>query len=175
MFDALFRRGNPTNTWSRDSGLTLTVDLSAPSLNSIGLGSAVNQFSFLGRSTSKSRTPLDYADLGISLDNENDGTISGFQIVLDERQNQFSRFPGVIQLQRSPIELSTLVDKLGEPYWRDEDEEEIIWFYEFPSHEVQIEQSLDGPYSNIVVTKDALMADAGQRKSYGVSKSWPPF
>jgi hypothetical protein len=95
--------------------------------------------------------------------------------VFDERQNQFSRFSGVIQLETSPVEPSAIVDELGEPYWRDHDEDGITWFFEFPSHELQIEHSIGGQHSNIVVTKDALMADAEQRQSYGVDKLWPPF
>lgn len=175
MFDALFRRGNPTNNWNRDFDLTLTVDLLVPSINSIRLGSAVDQLSFLGRSTSKSRTPLDYAELGVSLDIEDDGTFSCFHIVLEKRQNQFSLFSGVIQLNGAPIQPSALLDELGEPYWRDEDQDEITLFYEFPGHEIQIEHPLNGPPSDIVIATDAVMADAEQRKSYGVSKSWPPF
>ena len=175
MFDALFRRGNPTNNWSRDFGLTLDADLLDPSINSIRLGSVVDQFSFLGRSTSKSRTPLDYTDLGISLDYEDDETISCFQLILDKQQNQFSPFSGVILLKGSAIEPAALIKELGEPYWRDQDADDVTLFYEFPTHEIQIEHALDGTIADIVVTIDALMADAEKRKAYGVDKSWPPY
>lgn len=61
------------------------------------------------------------------------------------------------------------------PQWRDQDDEEIIYFYEFPTHELQIEQSLDESIQRIFVTKQAVMADAENRKAYGVNKSWPPY
>lgn len=174
MLDMFFRRGNVSNNWTRKPGLTLAMDLSTPSINSIPIESTVDQFSFLGRSTSKSTSPLDFADLGISLDNEDDGTVSGFHIWFNDRDNKFSPYNGTIQLTGTAIEPSSIVNRLGEPYWRDEDEYEILYFYEFATHEIQVEHSLEGTIQSVIVTNDALMADAEQRKAYGVTKAWPP-
>ena len=174
MLDALFRRGNPTNLWHRLDGLALSVDLLSPSINSIPIGSQVDTFSFLGRSTSKPKTPLDYLDLGISLDYEDDGTVSGFQVILNDANNEFSQFSGDIKLNGSAIKSAELLSGLGEPYWRDRDSEEIVSFYEYPTHEIQIEQTLKGECQRIIATKHALMARPDQRKAYGVDKPWPP-
>ena len=174
MLDSLFRRGNPTNAWTREPGLRLTVDLAMPSINSIPVGSIVDKFSFLGRSNSKSKSPLDYIDLGISLDYEEDGTVSGFQVVLADPLNQFEAFSGTIKINESAVDSGTLIEELGDCYWLDRDENELIYFYEFPTHEIQIEQLPMGSVQRIIVTNDPLMADVEQRKSYGVDKPWPP-
>ena len=47
MFDFLFRRGNPTNQWSRQAGVSLTVDLSKYAINSISVGPTLSSFHFL--------------------------------------------------------------------------------------------------------------------------------
>ena len=175
MLDALFRRGNPTNLWHRSSGLALSVDLLSASINSVPVGSPIETFSFLGRSSSKIKTPLDFDDLGISLDYEDDGTVSGFQVILVDSDKEFSKYSGVIKLNDSPINPLELLAGLGEPYWRDQDEEEILVFYEYSTHEIQIEQSLAGECQRIIVTKHPLMGRAEQREAYGVEKPWPPY
>jgi len=175
MVDFLFRRGNPTNSWTRAAGLTLKVDLLEPSLNSVPLGSSVDQFSFLGRSSNKESLTLEFNDLGVWLDHETDGTISGFQISLDGQTSGFSLFKGELQLNKRRITAADLERELGEPYWRDQDEEEILLFYEFPSHEIVVEQALNGTSRHVNVIQEPSFADPEQRKAYGVTKSWPPF
>ena len=61
----------------------------------------------------------------------------------------------------------------GQPYWRDQDEDEIILFYEFPGVEWQIEFDLVGALKHLRVGRP-LLADAEQRAAYGVTKHWPP-
>ena len=63
---------------------------------------------------------------------------------------------------------------VGPPYWRDEDADELILFYEFPNLEWQIEFSLDGSFNRVNVTCNPLLADETQRKAYRVDKPWPP-
>lgn len=174
MIDALFRRGNPTNKWSSVPGLKLTIELLTPSINGIPVGSAINELSFLGRSSSQGSWPLDFASLGLSLDFEEDGSFSGFQIVLEDPSEEMDRFSGMITLNHSVIGLSNILDELGDPYWIDRDDDEAIWFFEFPTHEIQIEQSLAGKNQRVLVTKQPVMADAEHRKRYGVDKAWPP-
>ena len=170
MFDLIFRRGNVSNSWVRDLGLALVVDLSAPSINSVGLGSAVYECSFLGRSTSKVNSPLEFEDLGVTIDNEEDGTVSGFQIVFNDLENKFAAFAGTVLVNGIAVLPSSIVSGLGDPYWRDEDESEIVSFFEFATYEIQVEQTLKGEIGRVIVTNDRLMDDAAQRKAYGVDK-----
>lgn len=77
-------------------------------------------------------------------------------------------------LNGSAVAPAKVTRELPEPYWVDRDDEEAILFYEFPSHEIQIEQTLDGISQNIIVTNRPLMARDEQRIAYGVDKPWPP-
>jgi len=171
VLDSLFRRGNPTNSWTRSTGLKLSTDLTKPSLNGITVGSQVDRLSFLGRSTSKPKTPLDFEDLGLSIDYEKDGSFSGFQLIFAKADAEYA---GEILVEGSPTELSELEANLGEPYWVDNDEDETIVFYEFPKHEIQIEKSLANEIERVIVTNRPVLAKAEQRAHYGVNKPWPP-
>ncbi len=62
----------------------------------------------------------------------------------------------------------------GEWYWLDEDEDESIAFFEYPSHEMQVELALSGAAKRIILTRHRLMSNPAQRESYGVDKAWPP-
>jgi len=66
------------------------------------------------------------------------------------------------------------MESLGAPYWIDRDDEEQILFFEFGSHEIQIEQTLDGRNKRMILTTLPLMANEEQRQAYGVDKPWPP-
>lgn len=174
MLDLLFRRGNPTNNWGVASDQTLSIELLSPAINQILIGSQIHNLSFLGRSSSNARTPLEFAELGIALDHESDGSFSGFQIVLDDPSQTLKPYSGSILLGNSIVSPAALSSRLGTPYWVDSDEIESILFYEYPGHEIQIEQSLGGQNMRIVVTTMPLMADPEHRQSYGVDKAWPP-
>ena len=63
---------------------------------------------------------------------------------------------------------------LGAPYWRDEDDDEIILFYENNGLETQFEFSGKRRMSHLIFTRQPLMADNEQRRLYGVTKPWPP-
>jgi len=174
MFAFLFRRGNPTNQWSRQAGVSLTVDLSKYAINSISVGADAEQFSFLGRSDSKSASPLKYHDLGLSLDLMEDGTVAEFRVVFADPNGQFAPFRGTILVNGSAINTGRLLKELGACYWIDKDEYEILHFFESPPYEIIVEQSLQKQIRSISVTNDGLMANPEQRRLYGVDKPWPP-
>lgn len=62
----------------------------------------------------------------------------------------------------------------GEPYWRDEDDQEVLLFFEFPDGEIQVELGEEGRPLVLYVCAEPLMADSEQRESYGVTRDWPP-
>lgn len=177
MLDSLFRRGNPTNSWTRSTGLKLSADLTQPTLNGITIGSQIDKLSFFGRSTSNPKTPLDFHDLGLSIDHENDGSFSGFQLIFaDSDAESFWEYAGEILVEGSRVELGEIEANLCEPYWvdNDEDENETIVFYEYPKHEIQIEKSSANKIERVIITNRPVLAKAEQREHYGVSKPWPP-
>lgn len=80
------------------------------------------------------------------------------------RLHQFSR-------RTTKEEVLTL---LGPPYWIDEDADEFILFYEFGEIEWQVEFDERGRLKVLLIATPPLLADPGQRKSYGVTREWPP-
>ncbi|MEO1527049.1 MAG: hypothetical protein AAFX06_16545 [Planctomycetota bacterium] len=111
----------------------------------------------------------------MSLDHDDAGTVPGFQVVLADPEGQFAGFKGTICVNGSAIETASLLDELGEYFWLDRGDDELIYFFEFRTHEIQIEQSQSRQIQRVIVTNDALMADPEQRLAYRVDKSWPPF
>jgi hypothetical protein len=88
-------------------------------------------------------------------------------------------FAGCFRFGGSPVRLSKELREsgvqslFGPPYWRDRDEGEALLFYEFPGVEWQLEFALDGTLKYLQLGLP-LLADAGQRAAYGVTKPWPP-
>jgi hypothetical protein len=88
-------------------------------------------------------------------------------------------FAGRFQFGGVPVGLSNATGEsdvqalFGQPYWRDQDEDEIILFYESLGGEWQLEFELGGNLKHLRVGTP-LLADADQRSAYGVTKPWPP-
>lgn len=93
LFDFLFRRGNPTNGWSRAPGLSLTAALDVPALNGVPLGGRADRLSDLGRSDADN-DGLCCFDLGIALDLASDETLQGYSVVLLDEENRFQPYRG---------------------------------------------------------------------------------
>ena len=175
MFDAFFRRGNPTNQWTRNPGLSLAVNLSEPSLNKTPLGSKLEAFSFLGRSSSKGAAPLlEFGELGLALDVEEDGACSGLQVVFDTPEPEFRRYEGTMTFHGFAVDAANIADRCGVPYWEDRDEDGSVLFYEFPDYEIQIERSPERDVQRVIMSNRPLLADAQARKTLGVDRAWPP-
>jgi hypothetical protein len=56
----------------------------------------------------------------------------------------------------------------------DEDEDEILFFYERAGVELQLEFAGKETLSGVVMTGQPLMADPEQRRAYKVTAPWPP-
>jgi len=179
-----FRSRSATAEWREDLGFLLVADLERFELNGVGFGEDVEGLSFLGPSESKW---FDYPRKGLQLDADSKGRLEGLVLALRDgvylgrvEPERVQRFTGRIRMngrEWEPAELrdeSDFVAAWGEPYWRDEDEEEVILFFEFDQGEVQVELTLEGVPQILIVTPNPLMADSTQRESYGVTKSWPP-
>lgn len=179
IFDFLFRRGNPTNPWRREPGLNLIAELALPALSGVTLGSPCNKLSFLGRSSGLEFGTLCYYDLGIGIACAPDGTLKGFTIVLADEFKDFQPYQGKLlwhasRIRTADLQLDRLQDVFGEWYWLDQDETELLAFYEYPSYEMQIELTLSGAVKRIDVTREPLLAQADQRELYQVDQPWPP-
>jgi hypothetical protein len=107
------------------------------------------------------------------------GFVTAIRIIWVESEG-FRPFPGRCALNGNEIELSNrssesfVTDLVGVPYWRDEDAEEIILFYEFNGIEWQVELNKQAYLTQWVIVSPPLMADAQQRRAYRVTRAWPP-
>ncbi|MEW4453532.1 hypothetical protein AB1L30_12735 [Bremerella sp. JC817] len=178
-YDLIFRRGDPTNDWQRASGLKLNADLDVPSLLGVPLGGAFDRLSCLGRSSQGDPFSVEYFDLGLCLDRDDNGNLCEFQIVLDDDVGKCKPYPGTVSWEGVSIPLTDLtLDKLpdifGEWYWLDEDDHEFIAFYEYPNYEMQIECFKDRRVKRFVLCQEPLMAFEDQREAFKVTKAWPP-
>ena len=64
----------------------------------------------------------------------------------------------------------------GSPYWIDEDDKEIILFYEYKEgkFELQFEFSNKENLSYITLMQNGILSEESNRKSYRINKEWPP-
>lgn len=102
--------------------------------------------------------------------------------VLEDTQFSLPQFPGTFTLRGTKLDLTPattemeLLEIFGEPYWTDRDEDETILFYEYQdgSIEIQFEIPKSQGLAVIIMVAGGLLADPENRKSYGVTKPWPP-
>ena len=122
-----------------------------------------------------------YYSRGIEI-GEEDGKVADFVVFwIDYLEAGFKPFKGLITYKGKTVSLDSrttereFVDLFGDPYWQDQDQDEIILFYEFQGDiEWQVEFTLEGGLKALSVVWPALMAEAAQRQSFGVSLPWPP-
>ena len=175
MFDFLFRRGNPTNQWHQPPGFMLQIDLARATINDVPLGSNLQSYSFLGRSSAANYEALQYHKMGLELEYEDDGTVSGFELVFNDFFKKYRDYSGQIQVNGSTVEVQNVIAQLGEPFWIDRDEEDTYTFFEYPGHEIEFEHEDEDGLQRIYVTMHPVMADPERRESSKVTKPWPPY
>ncbi len=108
------------------------------------------------------------------------GRVDTFILVLRDADKRFQPFAGkcvrggaTLPLRAGATE-GEVVACLGEPFWRDEDDDEVLLFYERNAVEWQVEVDKRAGLSVIVATALPLLADAEQRAAFRVTKPWPP-
>lgn len=184
MFDWIRGNQHPTALWQSDPGLEIHLDLDRHAFCRCRIGDPIEWLSGLGR-------PEDAAALregrylyyshGIEIGEEN-GKVADFAVFwIDYLRAGFRTFTGLITYRGKAVSLSSrtsegeFVNLFGSPYWRDQDQDEIILFYEFQGDiEWQVEFTLEGDLKAVRVVWPSLMSEEKQRKLYGVSLPWPP-
>ena len=184
--------GNPTLEWTASAAAPLVVDLDASALCGVRLGDSIERLRFLGQGRWRGLSAslrgkkgvtmgtLDYPERGLALDVMG-GRLEGFVLTVSGgAERGFAPFGGRIRFGGAEMGMERLdtekrvLDMLGEPWWRDEDEDEILLFYERGEVEWQIEIEKGGTVAALLVVSPPLMAEADQRAAYGVTKTWPP-
>jgi hypothetical protein len=175
-----FSLTDPTGDWQRDPMLRLEVDLARPSLNGVELGRPLFDLSGLGKVEDRHGAEFGYPSLGLVIESVDDETFTDFHLVhADPFRPTHAPFAGELRCGQRRLALADMTEArwtelLGECYWRDADDEEVLLFFEFPYHELQVELTLDGAMKCLVVAGKPLMADEEQRRAYGVTRPWPP-
>ncbi len=103
------------------------------------------------------------------------GVVDSVFVDLAEFSAGFRLDGEVIELGPSTTE-AEVRKRLGEPYWTDRSDGEVILFYEYRGGEVELQFEFpdeDG-LGFVTLTRDGVMADASQRAAYGCDRPWPP-
>jgi hypothetical protein len=151
----------------------LIVDLSTFRIGGTPIGKAPWDGDFFAQSLLQNET-FQPAESGYELGVE-DGFLNYAFITLAHFQGVF-----LIGDQISPVTRQTTKDEIitlfGEPYWTDLDDGEIIHFYEYRAGTIELQFEFpDGQnLAFITLLKDGILSVEAQRKSYRVTKPWPP-
>jgi hypothetical protein len=172
LFNRLFDPADPSGRWPSDPEFILNFDLSTLALSGVRPGDPVHPLSPLGPaedSREAARGTLRYPSRGVQIDVDG-STVTGIVLFLDSYRGDFisNGLPHAAPRTREDLA------RLGEPYWIDRDEDEMLLFYEFGTRELQVELSLDGAIRAFVAVTPPMMADPDQRRAYRVDKPWPP-
>ena len=183
--DLLFGTPDPTQSWIANPTVSLELDLDRHMLGGVRLGEPVERISGLGPPDNLKATRdgcCEYKALGLQVGFDG-GRIDSFQLVFAEAEylSGYTPFAGPIRHHGQALALdsnTTLDDfmaRFGEPYWRDDDDDETILFYEFAADfEWQVEVDEDSRLKALLLVTPPLMSGAEQRQVYGVNKPWPP-
>lgn len=180
-------RKDVTARWTRAANLRLSLDFASGALCGVALGERLERLAFLGPADGGRGPDADlvYRELGLAVGVQR-GRIASYDLWWrDSLEQGFQPYAGTVLRDGRPLALGTatteagLVLALGEPYWRDHDEEETILFYELKDWrgdftERQIELDAEGRLTALLVVAQPLLADEAQRRGYGVDRGWPP-
>lgn len=175
FLDFLFgkkKHSNPTSQWIRDPSRQPTFDLKAQTLDGVSLGTSYMPLDYLGPGK-VSAEGLGFPDSQLVLGIENE-LLTDFTILFPTSKQTISFTLGDSSVE--PAQLASeegITALIGPPFFRDEDDDEILVFYEFGSTEWQIEFTIDGQTRRWLVVSPPLLADPDQRKAYGVNQPWP--
>jgi hypothetical protein len=173
-------------SWRRDLGLRLEVDLSASSLAGVRLGDpleAVARFGPPGKGSDPCKGVFKYPSEGFEVDVDMESRlVEGLCFFWNAGWWATGERPffGSFSLDGTPADLGPLSPEsrvkglLGEPYWRDSDDDETILYYVRGPVEWQLEFPREGRLRAFLMVSPPSMADASFRDSLGVTRPWPP-
>lgn len=183
IIDRLFYGSDPSRDWVADPLVPLEFDFSLHALCGVRIGNPFLSLTILGPAEDRKAAGkglLRYFSRGVEVE-VGEGRVRSIRLVWeDEFDEGFRPYPGACRFGAEPVPLSAatreeeIVACFGPPFWRDEDEDEIILFYEFSHIEWEIEFRPGGTLKSILVLTPPLLAGEEQRKAYGVTKPWPP-
>ena len=104
-----------------------------------------------------------------------DGVLDYLVLTVGAYRGSFARHGVQVALDATttPARIQAL---FGEPYWRDAKEDELILFYEFAGGaiELQFEFPDKKALGFVTLMRNGVLSDGANRRSYSVTKVWPP-
>lgn len=184
IFDLIRGRKHFSKLWQAEPGFEIHLDLDRHALCRCRIGDPIQWLSGLGPpedSAALREQRYCYYSKGFEI-GEEDGKVADFVVDwLDYLRAGFQPFNGHVTYRGKTVPLGArttegeFANLFGRAYWRDQDQDEIILFYEFRDDiEWQVEFTLESRLKAMKVVWPALMAEAEQRERYGVSVPWPP-
>src|SRR5687767_2745203 len=151
LFERKKGKVDATRHWVGDTRFPLELDLTRQSFSGVQIGGSIDRLMRLGPAEDREAAEDEiyrYYSRGLEVTAAG-GFVSGFRFVWQPVEG-FRPYPGSVSLrgeilafgpETTELDLRRL---LGAPYWRDEDEDEILLFYEPGEVEWQIELSKNG-------------------------------
>jgi hypothetical protein len=169
-----------THTWKKDPSVPLIVDFDTHQLSGVGIGDAIQKLAFLGpaRNDDAAGSWYVFRESGIAVGADEGITYFCVHLLPDPDEG-IEAFPGALRYHGELLSRRNLAFEVdvrrtfGEPYWRKQDEDEILLFYEFGAVEWQIELTLEQK-TKVVAISIPVLDDPEERKEYGVTREWPP-
>jgi hypothetical protein len=185
LFKLFVPKADPLAVWKAEPGLVtnLDFDFDHHTLCGIKPGDPVSLLWKLGPpedKTAEKKGDYNYYSRGVQVSAENGLIVSIILFWNDKLQKLYQTFNGSSNYHNQVITLRGELNEMeikgvfGEPYWRNEDADEIILFYEFGDIEWEIEIDRHEGLTAIVVMTPPLLSEESQRKAYQVTKPWPP-
>lgn len=175
LFDFLFNKKtshNPTDQWVRDPTRRPTFNLNKHSLDGVTLGQSYESLNYLGPATLKDEE-LEFPNSKLTLGFKHD-LLTDFTLFFPTSPQNISFTLANKNLDLDQISTEQgLRSVVGEPFWREADDDEVLLFYEFGSVEWQIECLPQGQIQRWLIVTPPLLADSQQRQAYGITKDWP--
>lgn len=183
FLEHLFRKPDPTAGWKAEPGMRIELDFGCHALCGVKIGDPFPWLEKLGPAEdprAARRGRFCYHSKGVEVEMKN-GVVTSYLLVwASPVDSHYRPFAGVCLYRGRDLRLSArtnereIFEHFGSPYWRDQDQDEILLFYEFEDIEWQIELALDGSLKAGLCVTPPLLADPEQRAAYRVTKPWPP-
>lgn len=175
LFSFFKRRPAPDEVFVQESvePLELEIDLGWFQLNGVSLGEVPS--AVLPEKVINSPSGVfEPTGQGIEV-----GTDQG---VFDYAFITVAEFSGILLRDGRPLTLlpqmmeKDILATFGEPYWTDRSDGETLMFYEYLLGQVELQ--FEFPQSQglgyVTLMRKGVLSEPEQRKSYGVTKPWPP-
>lgn len=172
---------NPTRFWVGDTRFPLEVDFDRHTLSGVAVGGAVDKLMRLGPAEDAEAAAngvLSYFSRGIEIIVDA-GFIRSYRLIW-EGDSDFRRFTGTCLRRGTLVNIngetteSQALKLFGPQYWRLEDGDGIILYYEHGEIEWQLIFSPHGTLDEWVLRKPPDLSEEHVRRRCGVNKPWPP-